>query len=135
MTFALEAPVGSRRAHGLPTERPFDRAIERSADRRPRSAPNPGRPSRAVYRRRRQAAALAAGLAVVVMLRLADLVIGGDALAAASERAVTVLAFVGWCWAALALLRWDRSTPSTIGAESGESCRSLDPAPTLPLAS
>jgi hypothetical protein len=132
MTFALESSAGSRVAH----RRPADHIVARHGGRRADGATRTrSRSSRAVYRRRRTAVALVAALTVIVMLRLADLVVGGDALATASERLVTVLAFVGWGWAALALLRWDRSTPSASGAESGESCRSLDPAPSLPLAS
>lgn len=135
MTFAMEALPGSRRVHRLPTARPSDRLVERTPHQRPRAVRMPARASRATYRRRRLAVALALGVAAVVALRLADLVVGGGVLAAASERLVTVVAFVGWCWAALALLCWDRPRPSAVVAESGESCRSLDPAASLPLAS
>lgn len=135
MTIAMELPGRARRSRHRPTTRPGHRSIERTSERGPRSASRSGRPSRAVYRRRRMAAALLAGATLVVALRLADVTIGGELFASASERLVTVIAFVGWGWAALALLRWDRPRSSAAGAESGESCRSLDPTPSLPLAS
>jgi len=76
---------------------------------RQRVGTSPGRRlDQAVYRRRRLAVVVLATLAVVVVAG----VVGGVADRALVERAVGLVAFVGWAGAAVALTRWDRRRPA-----------------------